>query len=113
MPNLRTKFLIVPAYGVTNRPPLVAAEIVHDDDVAGRQGRDQHLLDIEPEPLAVDRSIDQPWRVQAIMAQCRQEGHGLPVAVRDFGMEPLPDRCPAAQRRHVCLGPGLVDEHQA
>ena len=48
-----------------------------------------------------------------VVAQRGQEGRGLPVAVRHFGLEPLPQRRPSAQRRHVGLGPGLVDEDQA
>jgi hypothetical protein len=31
--------------------PFVAAKIVHDDDVAGHQGGDKHLLDIDAEAL--------------------------------------------------------------
>src|ERR1700704_2470405 len=46
---------------------------------------DENLVDIEPEAFAVDRSVDEPRRVDAVMAQCRQQGHGLPVAVRHFG----------------------------
>ena len=35
------------------------------------------------------------------------------MAVRDAGGEPFALRAPAAQRRHVGLGPGLVDEDEA
>ena len=35
---------------------LVARQVVHDDDVAGLQFRDQHLPDIGLEPVAVDRA---------------------------------------------------------
>ncbi len=37
---------------------LVGAEIVHDHDVAGLQGRHQKLLDIGPEAFAIDRPIE-------------------------------------------------------
>ena len=43
---------------------------------------DENLLDIELEALAVDRSVDEPGRIDAIVAQCGQEGHGLPMAMR-------------------------------
>ena len=33
---------------------LVAAEIVHDDDIAGPEAGNKHLLDIEQEALAID-----------------------------------------------------------
>jgi len=45
------------------------AEIVHDDDVARLQGRDENLVDVEAEALAVDRSLEQPWHLDPIMAQ--------------------------------------------
>ena len=73
----------------------------------------ENLLDIEVEALAVDRAVDEPRRGDAIMAQGGQEGHGLPVAMRHLGLDALSDRRPAPERRHVGLGPGLVDEHQA
>ena len=91
----------------------MAAEIVHDDDVAGFQGRDEDLLDVNSEALAVDRAIENPWGLDPVVAQRGQEGRGLPVAVRDLGGEPDAARRPSPQRRHVGLGPGLVDEDQA
>ena len=101
------------ADGAAHGLALVGAEIVHDDDVAGPERGDENLLDIEAEALAVDRPVDEPGRVDAVMAQRGQEGHGLPVAVRHLGLEPLAARRPAPERRHVGLGPGLVDEDQA
>ena len=92
---------------------LMRAEIVEDDDVARPQGRYQHLLDIEPEALAVDRPVDEPGRVDAIVAQRREERHGLPAAVRDLGRQPLAARRPAPERRHIGLRPGFVDEDEA
>jgi hypothetical protein len=60
---------------------LVRAEIVHDDNVAVPQGRDQNFLDVEKEGFAVDRPLDEPRSGDAIVAQSGQEGHGLPAAV--------------------------------
>src|ERR1700719_9178 len=88
-----------------NRPPLVAAEIVHHDDIARLQGRDENLVDIEAERLAIDRAIEQPWGVDAIVAQRRQERHGLPASMRDLGSEPHATWPPSPERRHVGLGP--------
>lgn len=107
--ELRTGF----ANGAPNSLAFVRAEIVHHNDVARLEGGHENLLDIEEEPLAVDRPVDEPRRFDAIMAQRSQEGHGLPVAMRHFGLDPLSDRRPAHERSHVGLGPGLVDEHQA
>ncbi len=41
------------------------------------------------------------------------EGHGFPVAVRNFGREPCAARRPSLEWRHVRLGPCLIDEDQA
>ena len=41
----------------------------------------------------------------AVVAQRCQDGHGPPVTVRPLAMQPLADRCPAAQPGHVGLGP--------
>ena len=45
---------------LTHGVAFVAAEIVHDDDVAGFQGGDENRLDIGSEALAVDRAIEKP-----------------------------------------------------
>src|SRR5712691_6226102 len=65
------------------------------------------------EALAVDWAIDQPWRLKAIVTQRGEEGHGRPAAMRHFCHEALATRVPPAQRRHIGLGPGLVDEDEA
>jgi hypothetical protein len=48
--------------GGAERPGAVRSEIVHDDDVAGLEGRREDLFDIEQEALAIDRPLDQPGR---------------------------------------------------
>ena len=98
---------------LSNGRPFMAAEIVHDDDVAGRERRHEALLDIIGEALAVDRLVEHAWRVDAVVAERGEEGHRAPVAIRNLGMEALADRCPATQRSHVRFGPCLVDEDQA
>ena len=67
---------------------LVTAEIVHDDDVAGAQRRQEHPFDIGGEAFAIDRAVDEPGGFDAVVAQGGQEGHGLPAAVRNLGFEP-------------------------
>jgi hypothetical protein len=91
---------------------FVAAQIVENDDVASLQHGDEDLLDIKTEQLAVDRTIDDPWCVDPVMPQGGKEGHRLPVAVGGFGLEPLSAQTPSAQRRHIGLGPGLIDEDE-
>ena len=49
----------------------------------------------------VDRLIKGEGRINPVAAQRGDEGLRLPVAVRHLGMEPLSNRCPAAQRCHI------------
>jgi len=100
-------------YGSANSLSLMTAEIVHDDNVAGSQGRDEKLLDIDLKRLAVDRTVEEPWGIDAIMTERGEEGHGLPATVGDLGPEPRAARRPSPERRHVGLGPSLIEEDQA
>jgi hypothetical protein len=77
---------------------FMAAEVVEDDDVALVQSWDEHISNIDTEEIAVDRSIDAPWGVNAVMAQRCNKGHGLPMTVRHKCLDPLAFRSPAAQR---------------
>ena len=79
----------------------------------GSQRRDEDLVDVLAEGLAIDRAIDEPRRLDTIMPKGGQEGHGRPSAMGHLGREALPARAPAAQRRHIGLGPGLIDEDEA
>src|SRR5271155_4663635 len=91
---------------------FMAAEVVHDDDVAGSQRGNQDLLDIGSEGFAIDWTVKQPRSLDPIVAQRRQECGGVPVAMRDLADQALATRRPPTQRRHISLGPGLVDEDQ-
>jgi hypothetical protein len=98
---------------LTHDSASVAAEIVHDHDIAGTKRRKKDLLDIEAKAIAVDWPLKKLWRLDPVMAQRGQEGHGLPTAVWNLGGKPLATRCPSPQCRHIGSGPGLVDEDQA
>jgi len=98
-----------PAHGVA----LVAAEIVHDDDVAGLERRHQELLDIGFEAFAVDGSIKDARRVDPVVPQGGKECERLPMPVWRLSAQALPSRCPAVSADHVGLGPGLINEDEA
>jgi hypothetical protein len=51
----------------------VAAKIVHDDDVTGLHSREQNLLDADCEALTVDRAIENPRRLDPIVAQAARK----------------------------------------
>jgi len=98
---------------IANGLAFVRAEIVEDHDIPRLQSCDQYFFDIKTEALGVDRAVEDPWRVDTVMAKCGQEGHRLPMAIRHLGVEPLPASAPAAQRGHIGLGPSFVDEDEA
>ncbi len=52
--------------GVAPYRTFMAAEIIHDNDVAGRQGRHQHLLDVGRKVSAVDRPVEDAGGVDAV-----------------------------------------------
>ncbi len=90
----------------------MAAEIVHDDDIAGSKRGNQDLFDIGSEGLAIDGGVEKPRRLDPIVTQCGQERSSLPVTMRDLADQTLAERRPTPQRGHVGLGPGFVDEDQ-
>jgi hypothetical protein len=91
---------------------FMAAKIVHDDDVAGPEAWEKDLLDIGLEQVAIDRTVEYARCGNAIAAQSSEEGHGFPVPLRHIGLQPFAFATPAADRRHVGLGPGFIDEDQ-
>lgn len=98
--------------GLANGCGLVAAEIVHDDDIARFQHRHELLLDIGAEALTIDRPVEHARRRQPVAAQCGQEGERAPVTMRGKTTQAFALLPPATQRRHVGLDPCLINEHQ-
>lgn len=98
---------------LANADDLVSGQIVHDDNVAGAQDRRQHLLAPRPEDLAIHWPIEQHRRDEAGNGEAADEGHGLPVSVRDGGPAALASGRPSAQARHLGREPTFVDEDQA
>ena len=87
-------------------------EVVHDDDVARGQGRDQGLLDPGKEACAVDRAIENAGRGDPVVTQGGNERGCLPVAMGNGRHHPFAARCPAITPGHVRPRPGLVEKDQ-
>ena len=100
------------AYGFADGPVLVRSKIVHDDDVARLERRDEDLLDIGKEGLAVDGAIQHEGRGDRVVSQRGEKRQRLPMAVRDLGDEWLAAAAPAARAGHVGFGAGLVDKNK-
>ena len=100
---------------------MIRGIIFPTQDVALAQRRDQDVLDIGSEYLAVDRPVYDPRGGDCIMAQGGDEepapdlirGHGVPVPERGLADQAFALCGPTAQRGHVGLGPCFVNEHQS
>lgn len=91
---------------------LVAAEIIENDHITGRECRGEDLFDIGGEGLAVDRTVEDARRIEPVGAQGRDEGERPPMTMRCAALQALATRSPPAQWCHVGLYPSLVDEDQ-
>jgi MFS superfamily sulfate permease-like transporter len=69
---------------------FVAAEVVQDDDIARHEDRGENLLDVKEEGFAVDRPVDDPRRINPVVAQRGDEGQGLPMAAGRIGFSRRP-----------------------
>lgn len=90
----------------------MGGQIVHDNDIARPQRRDQDLFDIGEKSGPVHRSVEDHGRGHPRQAERAGEGRRLPVAVRDRRPAALSLRRASAQARHLRRRAGLVDEHE-
>ena len=81
--------------------PLVAGEVVHDDDVARRQRGSEELLDIGLESRRVHGTVEHEWSHEPVEAQASDKGCRLPMAERDAGAQPFSLGSAAVATRHV------------
>lgn len=98
--------------GVRHTGDFVGGEIVQHDNVARPQHRHQALLHPGQEGRAVDGTVEDRRRRDAVMAQGGEEGGGLPVAVGDMSDQAMALNRASVTRRHIGRHPSLVDEHQ-
>jgi len=94
------------------RGRLVAAEIIHDDDVAGLEDWNELLFDISSKAFAVDRTVEDAGGRELIAAKGAEEGQCPPVAMWREASHPIALRPPSAQRSHAGLDPGFVNKDQ-
>ena len=77
-------------------------EIIHADDLAGRERWNQPLFEIAEKDFAVHRSVHDEWSGYTVLPQAGDKGRHLPVTVRNFGNESL--AAPAASTRPGHVG---------
>jgi len=91
---------------------LVASEIVHDDDITALELRNKLLFDVGAKAFAVDGAVEHTRGGELVAAESGEEGQGAPVSLWREAAQPIALWPPSAQRRHISLDPGLVDENQ-
>lgn len=88
-------------------------KIVHHDDIARFQCRDENPFDIDLKDRAVHGTIMHEGRGHACQTQPPGESRGFPVTVRHTGAATFPAQGTAAQTGHLRRQAGFVNEHQA
>lgn len=91
---------------------FVGGEVIEDERVALAQLWTEHLLQISRENLGIDGAFDQKGSFDAFMAQGRNEGGTLPVAVRDGAETTLAHRAATMVTGHLGVQAGFINKHQ-
>jgi len=91
---------------------FVGGEIVKDERIAPAQLRTEHPLQINREHLGIDGAFDQKGRFDAFMAQGRNEGVTLPVAVREGTEATLAPRTATTVAGQGGIQAGFINKHQ-
>jgi hypothetical protein len=91
---------------------LVGGEIVKDERVTLAQLRTEHLFQISRENLGIDSAFDQKGRFDAFLAQGRNEGRALPVAVGNGADTTLAHRAATMVAGHGGVQAGFINKHQ-
>ena len=88
-------------------------KIVHDDDIAGLECRDEDLFDTGQEGFAIDGAIQHEGRDDRVVAERGQKrqssSNGRAVTLATSGWL----RGASARAGHVGLGPGLINKNKA
>ena len=91
---------------------FVSGEVIEDERVALAQLRTEHLLKISREHLGIDGAFDQKGSLDAVMAQGRNEGGALPVAMRDGAEATLAHQAATMVAGHLGVQTGFINKHQ-
>lgn len=91
---------------------LVEADIVEDDDIAGRQLGSELRFDIALEDGGIHWRVDDPGSDKTVASQSGDEGLRLPFAEWRMRPEALALRRPAGAFGQLGVGRRLIDEDQ-
>jgi hypothetical protein len=92
---------------------FVHREVIENDDVAGAERRDEHLLDVGEKRGIIDRPVEDGGRRQPLDAQRGHDRVRLPMAVGRVIAEPEPARTAAVAAQQIGRDAGFIDEDVA
>ena len=90
----------------------MARQIVHDDDIAFREGRNQAFLHPFLEQSCGDRPIVDLRRHKAAKTDAGDERHCLVMTVRDTDAQPLSTPATSPFARQIGGSAGLIEEDE-
>ena len=91
---------------------FVGRKIVGDDHITRAQRRPQALLEVSQEGRAIHGTVQEPGSRDAVMAQCGNEGEGLPVSMRHLLEAALGAWRSSIELRHFGVQARLIEEDQ-
>jgi hypothetical protein len=90
---------------------LVDREVVHDDDIAGAQRRDEDLVDVGEEADVIDRPVKHRGGRHAVEAQRGNDRARGPVTARGVVVEPEPARTAPVAAEQIGRDAALIKKH--
>ena len=91
---------------------FMGGEVVEDQRIPLAQLWTEHLLKISREDIRIDGPIDQKGGCDAVVAQGRNEGGTLPVAVRNGAGATPPHGATPVVAGHLGVQTRFIDKHQ-
>lgn len=98
--------------GLFDASDFVGGEVVAYYQIARSQFGAEHLANVGQEEFAIHWPIDQPRSAEPIMAQGRNEGCRLPVAVRHLGQTSFADFRAPVETGHLGVQARLIEKDQ-
>ncbi|MNY41453.1 hypothetical protein D3C86_1762660 [compost metagenome] len=89
------------------------AQVIHDDDVAGPQGRREYLLDVGEEGLSGERPIDLQRGGYSIEPHRRHDGRVVAIVNGCVADSSLPSWGTSVAAGHGSIAAELIQENQS
>ena len=96
-----------------NAVDLMSWQIVHNDDIAWAEFRNEAVFHIGPEDVAIGRAVDHEGSDQARCAQSGDESGRLPMAIWHAAENPFALGAAPARAGQIRRGSCLIDEDEA